>query len=426
MLQKPPQNESAPLLSRRRGWLALVIFPLLLVVGIGWFAPNFVDHGQTRQHPVGGDYLQEYVGGYLVSHAAQRDQLYDPATYRSMQHDAEWLGFQWETEHYFPMVYPPFYYAAVSPLSQLEYLTAVRIWLALMGLALAGSLLLLKRFVDIPTWLLLATCIASPVLLSLTTGQKATLLLLILTASFCLWKHGKPFAAGVVFGLIAFKPHLGLPIGLIMLARRETSFVMGTLVTLGLLIVGSGLTGAQVCMDYVDVCLGFGEYVQSVGYHLEQGYSFWSFWQLVLGDAAAARTVTMVSSMAVLLGVMWFVRKPEVREGDQALRAFSAMVIATVLVSPHLYTYDLTMLVLPLALLASLALRPGTDWHQYAAPAALTAVLLGSHFWTYLARLTGIQVAVPILVVTLAWILISMQWAPRMATCRAVEPSAAC
>ncbi len=422
MLQKTPQNESPGLREDRRWLCALVVVPMLLFVAIGWFAPNFIDQGQMRQHPVGGDYLQEYVGGYLVSRAAQRDQLYDPATCRSMQHDAEWLGFQWETEHYFPMVYPPFYYAAVSPLSNLEYAAAARLWLLWMVLALATSLLLLQQATRLPTGLLLVVCITSPVLLSLTTGQKGTLLLLILTATFALWKNGKPFAAGAIFALIAFKPHLGLPIGLFMLVRREWSFVLGTFCALAFLIGGSLLTGMELCKDYIDVCLGFGQYVQSGGYHLEQGFSFWSFWQLALGEAMVARVATLACSLAVLLAVAWCVRRAAaLADGDQALRAFSAMVLATVLVSPHLYSYDLTMLVLPLGLLASLALRPAAASQDYVAPAALAAVLLGSNIWTGIARITAVQPGVLILVVALGGLLFRMQQAPGIAT----EPSGA-
>ncbi len=101
-------------------------------------------------------------------------------------------GFTWDQSQYFPPVYPPFWYAAVSPLSHLHYDQAVHVWAGLMTACLIIALLLIYRFTDVPVFLLLILCLSTPVIHSISSGQKGTLLLLIFTVSFVLLKKLQP------------------------------------------------------------------------------------------------------------------------------------------------------------------------------------------------------------------------------------------
>ena len=404
MSEKLPKSYSPDPSSQRRSsrWepIALILLPLLLFVGIGWFAPNYVPSDKAREATLGGDFLQEYVGGILYRDPSQNKELYNIDVCRALQHNEELVGFTWDDSKFFPMVYPPFYYAIVSPLSKLEYLTAARVWLFLMIAALIAALFIIRRVTRLHVGLVLASCLAAPLLLSLTTGQKSSVLLLILAATFWAYRENKKFLAGAVFGLIAFKPHLGVPIGLFMLARKEYSFVMGCYFSVFSLIVVSIFTGFDVCTDYFSVVMGFSEYVQTSGYHLEKGFSIWSAVQMGVSDPTVAKVATVVSSLAVLGGTAWILRKPERMQGDEALRSFSAMVMATVLVAPHLYGYDLTMLILPALLLTQFYLnqkRAGAK-SNLIAPALLVVVLVGMDACSWLALHSGIQLGVVLLV----------------------------
>ena len=190
-------------------------------------------------------------------------------------------GFEWDEKKYFPPVYPPFWYAAVSPLSHLNYETAVHIWAALMTCCLIGALLLIYRFTGAPLFLLPLFCLCTPVIHSISSGQKGTLLLLIFTGSFVLLKKLQPAKSGVVFALSLFKPYLGVCVGLLMLVRGNWRWVVSTLLTVAAIVALSWLTMPQLCKDYIDVCLGFGDYVQSGGYDLAKSYSLWSGWQML-------------------------------------------------------------------------------------------------------------------------------------------------
>ena len=403
MTEAPQKTETNRSTTPWRSGAWLVAIPFLLFVAIGWFAPNFTnqDSSQVRVDPLGGDYLQEYAGGVLIGDQSQDNQLYNLTLSRQIQHDEERLGFAWDESRFFPMVYPPFYYAAISPLSKLAYPTAMRVWLFLMVGFLIAGLLWLKRSLNVHNGILLVACLAAPLLLSLTTGQKSSVLFFVLVSTFCLLRSNKPFLAGAAFGLIAFKPHLGIPIGLFMLARRQWSFVTGCLLMVGCLVVASLATGMDNCADYFSLTLGFTDYVHNGGYHLEQGFSLWSAWQLALSDRTLAKFFTVTFSLIVIGGTAFLLRKPECHQGDNLLRSFSAMILATVLVSPHLYAYDLAMLLVPTILLSHLAIRRMESLWQLVPVIALGIVLFGTNLLIQFAAVSGINLGVLLMIV--AW-----------------------
>ncbi len=338
--------------SRSSAWWVMCIAPAVLTVSIIAFAPNW-DFGQVdRQDPYGGDFLQEWVGGSLIF-TGQTDQLYDLQASRSIQHDADLLGFRWQKDRYFPMVYPPFYYLLCSPMAALPYKTAALVWLALMTLSLAVSLVLLCRLLNGKPFVA-AFCLCFPVVISLSTGQKGTLLLLIFTIAIWLLRDRKLFAAGAVFALIAFKPHLAIPLGLVMVWKRQWRFLAGCAVTLSMLLALCATLGIDTCTAYINVCFGLGDYVQTSGYHLEQGFSFWSALQLAINSPAITKIFLVLATVSVLCALFFVFQGEFDPTSDRFLFQFAALIVGTMLIAPHFYTYDLTILILPatLALLA--------------------------------------------------------------------------
>ena len=349
--------------SDRVAWLRhlaiIAIVPAIIMVGLLWRSPNFNSTDQNSEavlnYPLGGDFLQEYVGGRLILDERNSRQLYDAETFNQVQHDPDEVGFSWDPQQFFPAVYPPYWYAAVSPLSKLSYARSIRVWLVLMTAALIAACWLLNRYTKIPASILIVMCLSAPVIQSLNGGQKGTLLLLILTSSYVLLRNQRDLLSGLVFALIAFKPHLAIVIGLWMLVSRNWRWCVGAISGVAVLLIASFVSSPELMNGYVNVVLGFGDYVQSGGYNLHESFSLWSFWQLLLGNPTAAKTLTAISSMSLLGASLWYLRKETNQsQTDQSVssaefdRSFAAMVIVTILSSPHLYTYDLTMLLLPI------------------------------------------------------------------------------
>jgi hypothetical protein len=236
-------------------------------------------------------------------------------------------------------------------------------------------------------WALPASVLFVPFTESLVSAQKGTVLLALFTTTFALLERRRAFAAGAVFGLVAFKPQLGLVLAGVMVFERNARFLAGAAAT-GLALLGLSLA--------VDPALPLA-WVRALAHttpqmepellrrsHTALGQvrllvGAWSgpvvvgFWALIAGATVAA-----------LAWVLRAAREP----ADLPLR-FSAIVLATLLVSPHLYGYDLTLLLLPVALLVGdasvVARRSRARW-------ALALFLLGG-VSTRLAAIAPIQLS---------------------------------
>lgn len=391
-------------------WLVLMM-PLVVVCIILCFSPNYRLSESVRATPLGGDFLQEWVGGWIVSRGEQA-RLYDLEYVQTVQHDPAIVGFQWPEKDYFPMVYPPYYYLLISPLSFLGYPVAMKLWAVLSGLALTLSGYLIHRFYP-PCRRLFGPCFVGamlfvPLLVCLNMGQKSTFLVLILTCSFLLLYHRRPFAAGLVFGLIAFKPHLGLVIGLTMLMKRQWRFAGGALSVVALLVGGSFAVNPELWGDYLDVVSGMGEYVQTGGYQLSDAHSLWGGIQLLLPGVSSSMIKWLAITAALgVVGLLWSVMRGPIQVDSPIFaRQFSAMIFATVVLSPHFYAYDLAILLVPMILIVTS--YPLGGWRQRAVDRNLGCVLLGmfglAGLFSKIAGVTRIQPSIILIVAAIVLI----------------------
>jgi len=336
------------------------------VAALGWIAaaavlalafavsPNFRWSEAPRPSPYAGDFLHEYVGGWMVREAGPA-RLYDVARFSAAQHDAELVGFTWPREQFFQALHPPFYYQWVAPLSRLDYRSAAHLWAVLGVAALIASVVLLGRSdARMRAWLGpgLALCVLyTPVAETLVSGQKSTFLLLLFAATYVLLARGRPALAGAVFGLVALKPQLLLVVAVAMLAKREWRFVAGMAATGVVLAAQSLLLGFDACAGWLD----------AITHPLPQrelalrAHSWLGFAQLLLGENRGAAVVGLTAALglATALVLARVLRGPFAYGSPRFRIQFAAMVLATPLVSPYLYkTYDLAIFVVPLFLLA--------------------------------------------------------------------------
>ena len=331
-----------------------LLVPCAIVSCILTLSPNFTPSAELREHPVGGDILQEYVGGHLWN--TEITKLYDWKHSATLQHDAELVGFQWEKSGYFPMVYPPFHYQFSSLGSGMSYRSFVIAWMFAGALALSiASFVFLNWYREIRIgtggWFFFAI-LFTPLLLSLNMGQKSAILLAILTVTFVLLHRERPLAAGLVFGLIAFKPYLAIPIGIAMLLKKQYRFVAGSLIMLFAVTVSSVVIAPGVWGDYIQRCFGMKDYISNSGYQLENSHSLWGSMQLLLAniDPTLVKPFAIIAAIGVLTLLSRILSGPVELSSSRFAFQFAALVIATVLISPHFYTYDLTILLLPLAI----------------------------------------------------------------------------
>jgi Glycosyltransferase family 87 len=333
---------------------------LCLWLGLLAASPNFRPSSDVRVSPLAGDFLQEWIGGQMLRHG-DHTRFYDPEYAQEWEHRTDVVGWQWNEADYFPMVYPPFYYALVMPLSYFPFMAACLVWVAIMGalyllswwlwLQLPGE----NRSHSLASWCLPGSLFFMPLIENFTSCQKGSVLLLILTGTYSLLVRGRPLVAGLVFGCLAFKPQYALPIALVMLCKRQWWFVLGGAMTGGGLVAVCGCLGLDLCQQYVEFSRHATEYLHSGGYDLSKSHSWHGFFSLLWSYAPSAGGVISVCTTAAWLITVVIVARSlrgECQPGSTTFAyQFSSLVICTVLLSPHVYTYDLTMLLLPLGLL---------------------------------------------------------------------------
>jgi alpha-1,2-mannosyltransferase len=157
--------------------------------------------------PIGTDFLRLWSASYALLNGAER-AIYDPAAFFALERAVT----QPPTPDFYPWNYPPSSFLIVYPLALLPYLQSLTAWLAL---GLAGYLAALWRIFPKP--LTLWAGLAFPaVLWTVTHGQNSFLT----TSLFCwglLQLPRRPVLAGILFGVMTFKPHLGLllPVALV-------------------------------------------------------------------------------------------------------------------------------------------------------------------------------------------------------------------
>ena len=291
-------------------------------------------------HRAGADHVQYYVVGQLVAEG-HSDLIYDLPTMTALQKEIG--GPEWGV---LPFRYPPFYALCFAPTSQLPYLASWLLWtaLSLIALVLAAAALGVE---DRKHWLLWAMCFY-PVFAAISFGQNSLISLAILTLTFALLHRGRLFCAGMVAGLLLFKPQLLVGVGLLWTldVRRSWRALLG-LATTGVLLIG--VTAAFIPAAGRCFVEDFGAILRmhSAGC-LHQLHSTQGFWMLLLPNHAEA--AKLLSAGCSLLGVAALVVVWRRFREDVSIM-FAAAVLLTLWISPYAMIYDWSILLVPATLL---------------------------------------------------------------------------
>lgn len=350
----PTVRSSLKTFSTRPGIRAAWFFLCALVLATFAGSPNYQHGAEPLAGPYGGDFLQEWLGGWVVLHGDPA-RFYDVTYARELQHDPALVGFAFDESRYLPLVYPPFYYVLVSPMALVSYDVAVWIWAGLMTAVFMAAVGLLVKGCDDKSspWVIAACAMFAPALENLNSGQKGAVCLLILVATYRLLRAERSFSAGLVFGLLAFKPQLAVVIGLGLMLRGNGRFACGAAVTVATLVAVCLALGTDVCGQYMTFARGAAEYLQTAGYDLSKSHAWFGACTLLFGPGLPAKLAT-AGACCLSLGIALLGRSTEWRpSGEDFPRRFAGLMLAGLLCSPHLYTYDLTILLLPIALAVS-------------------------------------------------------------------------
>jgi alpha-1,2-mannosyltransferase len=286
------------------------------------------------------DFVHFYVQGVIASER-NASALYDMDAMAAMvprlvpgAHEAK-----------YPPVYGPQVSVFFRPLARLSYQTARNLWIVISIVVYAICCYAIWRHcprLHDRRWMTLVLLVAAPGLhFMLGFVQISALALVCITGAFLALAAGRPLLAGFALGSLAFKPPLGIAIAVVLVGAGEWRMVLGAATAaLVQLAIGCAYWGSWILGPYVSALgriPGVASGMEPHRYHMHSWRAFFDLLQLPPRVSLAAYVVAALCTLLVALAA-WR------RRGPLVLR-YAVLVLATILVDPHLYAYDLVVLV---------------------------------------------------------------------------------
>lgn len=287
------------------------------------------------------DFVQFYTLGHLAD-ARQMAQAYDGVSF----HAAQAALVPASAEYLYPPVYPPQTALLLVPFSRLSYGLAAFVWTALNVMIYAAIVWYAWRAVsDVLTDRVLVFFAAAafpPFWYDVFHGQIAVVILAACCLAWAALRRRHHFLAGCALGLLAIKPQFGLPFVAIVLARRDWAMLGGALacagVQIGLVWALLGASSLSGYAAYMALVLPHADLLEAKPYLSHSLRAITRLLPMWLG----------VPVWAAIAGwVLWRTARAWRTDAPLDVR-FGLVMLAAVLVNPHLIVYDATILVLPL------------------------------------------------------------------------------
>jgi glycosyl transferase family 87 len=327
------------------------VFALLLTSacwltgGVGtswwWHPPGLVNAGGSA---IGRDFVAPWSASAMAL-AGQPAAAYDPAALRAAE--AQTIG---APVPFIAWFYLPTFLLLVLPLATLPYLAALVLWLGVPFVALAR---LLRRIAPHPL-APVAALIFPGTAQCLISGQNGIFSAALIAGGLHALET-RPAIAGLLFGLLSYKPQIAVAaFAALLFGRHWRSLAVAAATALALAAVSLAVLGAESWRAGLQA-LGTAQTA------LETGQISWERLVTVFGAArlagagiAPAYALQSLTALGAMGALWWVWRSP----APLALRG-SVLGLAIPLTTPYAFDYDLVLLLLPLAWLVQAGLATG-------------------------------------------------------------------
>lgn len=315
---------------------------IMLVVGIvgfaGWIA---LSDGQIDRNgkPLGTDFSNVYAAGTLAWQG-KAAEAYDPA----LQHAAEIAVFDGRDVPFFGWHYPPFFLVIAGLVAVFPYLWGLALWQIT---SFIGYAAVLRAILPRRETLLVASAFPA-VFINVGHGHNGLLTAALLGGAMLLLDR-RPWCAGLLIGLIAYKPQFGVLMPLALMAGGYwRSIAAAALTVIGLTILCTLLFGTGIWHAFIDSTTFTREVV------LEQGGTGWEKIQSLFSamrmwgaDLPLAYAAQSLLAIGLAISLIWLWRS----DAASPLKA-AALAIASLLATPYVLDYDMVVLAIAIAFFA--------------------------------------------------------------------------
>ena len=330
--------------SRMRAY-CLILLGLSVLVFAGWIVA--ADGLISRDgQPIGADFSNVYAAGSLTW-KGRSAEAYAPA----LQHAAEKAVFDGREVPFYGWHYPPFFFAIAVLVAAVPYAWGLTIWLVA---SFAGYLAAIRAILPRRETLLVAAAFPA-VFVNVGHGQNGFLTAALLGGALH-WRDRRPWLAGVLIGLLAYKPQFGILIPIALLAGgRWRTIGAATATVAALVAVSFVLLGSGIWHAFADSM----NFTQTVV--LEQGGTGWQKIQSIFSAVRAwgasvpiayAAQATLFAMLAASIAWLW--------HSDAAIELkAAALALGSLLATPYVLDYDFVVLAVAIAFFARHGLRHG-------------------------------------------------------------------
>jgi len=367
------------------------------VCAIDYATPGIFDRANTIKFQ---DFIQFPVAAGLIAQG-RASELYDDRVLadgiRAIVGRETTVRLQY---FYGPQVALPF-----ISLGRLPFLAQAGIWVALSLLMYFACIhLLWKACTGLgPHPALVALCaIAYPPLFHFfMRGQVSAVVLVCFTAAGLAFLARRDWLAGIALGFLVFKPQFLVAVPLVLLFAQAWRVFAGLAISAGAQLAFTLLYfGPAVMRSYMRMLLHSAGQPGATELNLSpiQMHSLRTFWELLIPWPRGVWILYVLTSLAVvaMAAAVW-------KYSSERSFRFSALILASVLVNPHVYIYDLLALAPALLLLADWAVihaeHPSMPALRVLLYLAFVLPLLGP-----LSRWTHLQLSVPVFAALLCFL----------------------
>lgn len=306
---------------------AAALLGFFVILGLG-----MVEEGRDQ------DFLNMYTGAVLAREG-RFSELHDPtaqwAVERAVVPDKEKLV---------PFVRPHVYAALLAPLARLPHHEAFKVWLAAQSLFLVAFLYFVWR--EFGSDAVVLGAMFAPPILGLLSGQDNWMLGLVVMAGLSLLLRGKDLQGGLLWSLALLKFHLAPGLALALLAGRRTKalagFAAGGIALAATSVALAGREGVSCYWRMLSNPATEGLYPALDKLPNLQGLAAFAGVPAAWAYCTLGVAVAAVAVLGAWKAEWW----------KQAVLAAGAWMV----LAPHVYFYDLTVL-LPMILLSAARAR---------------------------------------------------------------------
>ncbi|HTT48741.1 MAG TPA: glycosyltransferase family 87 protein [Pseudolabrys sp.] len=313
------------------------------------------------------DFVDVWAAGQLVLQGNPA-AVYDWPTHKAMEVVA--LGHPFDG--YFGWHYPPTYLPVAALLAKLPYISAQMSFLFSTFLAYIFCIRrIINDNINDNFGILLAAAFPA-VLANVIAGQNGFLSAALLGGTL-LTLNARPVLAGILLGLLTYKPHLGLLFPIVLAASGHwRSFVTAGAVAALMAVASWAAFGTDTWHAFY---ANIGHTSQAF---LADGWADFAKLQTAFGlirtlggpqSLAWSVQALLALTVAAAVIVLWRSR------ADDEIKA-AALATGALLATPYLYTYDLAVLAVPLAFLWRLGRARGFLPHELAGIGAVCLLVL--------------------------------------------------